>query len=81
MKNLFKIKDFYSAIILRSFNIPILRLEKENNRFVTFVFDSPSTVCEQILSDFWDRKLKVEPRRFIENINEIKTRVHETLDS
>lgn len=80
MKEYFKIKDFYSAIILRSFNIPILRLEKENNKFVTFVFDSPPSICEQILSDFWDRKLQIEPRRFIENINELKTRIHEVMN-
>ncbi|OQY68515.1 hypothetical protein B6D29_00760 [Microgenomates bacterium UTCPR1] len=80
MKDLFKVRDFYSAIILRSLNIPILRLEKESNRFVTFIFDSTPTICEQILSDYWDRKLRIEPRRFIENINELKTRVHEVLD-
>lgn len=80
MKKYFKIKDFYSAIILRSLNISILRLEKENNRFVTFIFDSPPTICEQILSNFWDRKLRIEPRRFIENINELKTRIHELMN-
>ena len=79
METYFQIKDFYSAIILRTQGIPLIKLEKEKSSFVTFFFDAERHICERILSDFWDRKLQIEPRRFIENINELKTRIHEVL--
>ena len=79
MKTYFKIKDFYSAIVLRTHGIPLVRLEKGKGIFVTFFFDAEPQICEKILSAFWDRELQIEPRRFIENINELKTRIHEVL--
>lgn len=81
MEDLVKIKDFYSSVVLRSFNIPLVKLEKNQNRQVTFVFQISKDKGEQLLKDFWNRKLSVEPRRFIENINELKTRIHEVLEN
>lgn len=73
------VKDFYSGCVLRCFDIPISKLVKSEDRFVIFVFNADPQICERILSDFWNRKLSVEPRKFIENINELKTRIHEIL--
>lgn len=81
MENLIRVKDFYSSVVLRSFDIPPIKLEKNQNHQVTFIFQIPKDKGEQLLKDFWNRKLSVEPRRFIENINELKTRIHEVLEN
>jgi len=81
MEDLIRVKDFYSSVVLRSFDIPLVKLEKNQNRQVTFIFQVPKDKGEQLLKDFWNRKLSVEPRRFIENINELKTRIHEVLEN
>ena len=73
------VKDFYSGCVLRCFDIPISKLVKSEDRFFMFGFNADPQMCERILSDVWNRKLSVEPRKFIENINELKTRIHEIL--
>lgn len=81
MENLVRVNDFYSSVVLRSFDIPLIKLEKNQNRQVTFIFQITKDKGEQLLKDFWNRKLSVEPRKFIENINELKTRIHEVLEN
>lgn len=81
MENLVRVNDFYSSVVLRSLDIPLIKLEKNQNRQVTFIFQTTKEKGEQLLKDFWNRKLTVEPRKFIENINELKTRIHEVLEN
>jgi hypothetical protein len=78
MENLREIKlsDFYQAVILKTMGFPLIRLEKGSGKFVTFVFDDPNFEAEQALGDYWDRKTTIVARDLIENINELKTRIH-----
>ncbi len=52
MEDLVKIKDFYSSVVLRSFDIPLVKLEKNQNRQVTFVFQISKDKGEQLLKNF-----------------------------
>jgi hypothetical protein len=81
MDNVLRIKDFYSSALLRSLNIPLLSLENSQQRKIIFVFQISKDKGEHLLKEFWNRKLLVEPRKFIENINELKTRIHEVLQN
>lgn len=77
--NKWETSDFYSAVIVRANGVPLADLTKKDGKFVTFQFSDSPEVCEAILKKHWDRTLKLETRLFIETINELKTRVHETL--
>jgi len=79
-QEVYKTKDFYSAVILRTSGIPLLSLERADRSTLVFVFNDETKTCEPLLGKFWDRKLSVEPRVFIEAINELKVRIHQFKD-
>ena len=81
MKDVTRVKDFYTSALLRSLDIPLLKLEKNEYKQVVFVFQISNEKGTQLLKEFWNRKLLIEPRKFIENINELKTRIHEVLEN
>lgn len=72
----FKISDFYQAVILKTVGFPLLRLEKGAGRFIVFVFDDPDYKAEETIEKYWNREVRVIARDLIENINELKTRIH-----
>lgn len=72
----FKINDFYQAVILKTVGFPLLRLEKGTGNFVTFVFDDSTSKAEETIGKYWNREISVDARSLIENINELKTRIH-----
>jgi len=72
----FRINDFYQAVILKTVGFPLLRLERGNGKFVTFVFDDPEYKAEEVLEKYWQREIKVVARDLIESINELKTRIY-----
>lgn len=72
----FKINDFYQAVILKTVGLPLVRLEKVSGSFVDFVFSDPEFKAEEIIGRYWNREIKVDARSLIENINELKTRIH-----
>ena len=83
MKNLnmektreYKCNDFYQAVILKTAGVPLVRLERTTGRFFDFVFDDPEDKAEQIISKYWIKELKVDAKELVENINEMKTRIH-----
>lgn len=78
--NEFKLKDFYQAIILMTTGFPLLRLERGNHKFVTFVFDDPKFLAEETLGRYWEGKIKVNAKDLINNIKELKTRLHSKID-
>lgn len=72
----YKSQDFYQSVILKTVGFQLLRLERTNGRFFTFVFDDPNNQVEETISKYWNKQLKVDARELIENINELKTRIH-----
>lgn len=72
-----KTSDFYSAVIVKSTGIPLSSIEKENERFVTFVFSEKSSTCDTLLAKHWQGNLSINSRVFVENIKELKTRLYE----
>lgn len=71
-----KLNDFYQAVILKTSGLPLLRLEKGVGKFVTFVFDDPEYKAEETLEKYWNKELQLTARDVIENISELKTRIH-----
>ena len=75
-KKEYRLNDFYQAVVLKTLGLPLLRLERANGRFVTFVFADPKGQADELLHQYWDRGIKVIARDLIENINELKTRIY-----
>ena len=71
-----RLNDFYQAVILMTTGYQLLRLERENSKFATFVFADPDCRAEETISDYWNHKVSVDARTLIENINELKTRLY-----
>lgn len=75
-QNEYKLNDFYQAVILKTTGFNLLRLEKGSGRYVYFVFNDPEQKAEEIIERYWNRDIQVIARDLIENINELKTRIH-----
>ncbi|MCL5409651.1 MAG: DUF5659 domain-containing protein [Patescibacteria group bacterium] len=72
----YKSNDFYQAVVLKTAGVPLIRLEKSTGHFFIFVFDDPNNKAEEIISKFWTKELQVNAKEFVENISEIKSRIH-----
>lgn len=75
-KNELRIKDMYSAAVLRSLNYPLIDLDRSEGAFVLFVFDDSQQTAELTLRKHWDGQLEINSREFVESIRELKTRLH-----
>lgn len=75
-KNELRIKDMYSAAILRSLNFPLIDLDRSEGSHVLFVFDDSKSTADHVLKKHWDGELEVNSRDFVESIRELKTRLH-----
>jgi type III secretory pathway lipoprotein EscJ len=71
-----RIKDMYSAAILRSLSYRLIDLDRSEGNYVLFVFDDPKVTADQVLKAHWDGGLQVNSRDFVESIRELKTRLY-----
>ena len=74
--NEIKLKEFYQAVVLMTLGFPLIWLEKGEQQFVTFVFDDPEFLAEEMLGRYWDGEVQVNAKELISNIKELKTRLH-----
>ena len=71
-----KLHDFYQACILKTAGFSIIRLERNNSKFVEFVFEDSKSEAETVLKEYWKRNLKLQAKDLIESISELKTRIY-----
>lgn len=71
-----RIKDMYSAAVLRSLKYPLIDLDRSEGNYVLFVFDDSNSTAEKDLRLHWDGQLDINSRDFVESIRELKTRLH-----
>jgi len=77
MKNTeYKLNDFYQSAVLKSAGLPLLRLEKSQDKYFFFIFDDSSQKAEDIIRKYWNKELQVIARELVESIHELKTRLH-----
>lgn len=56
--------------------LPLKSVDRNDPRRAIFIFeDTPQ--LQQLLTDFWNKQLKVEPRAYFESIKALKTRLYE----
>lgn len=74
--NELRIKDLYSASLLRCLKYPLRELDRSEGKHIVFVFDDPEISAEHVLQQHWDGQLEVNSRDFVESVRELKTRLH-----
>lgn len=76
-ENVFRTKDFYTAVVLRTLDFPLEKLIRSKGNSVTFVFLDIENKTDQIMKSYWDRNLAIpDARGFVEAISELKTRIY-----
>ena len=68
----FQTSDFYTAVFLLANGFKLLDIDKSNPRRFCFVFIDQENRAE-LIEDFFNGSARVEPRRFILSIKELKT--------
>lgn len=72
----YQTRDFYNSVVLKTLGLELLRLDRGEGHFVTFIFHDPEQIAESLISEYWSRKTTVIARDLIDNINELKTRIY-----
>lgn len=70
----YQTRDIYISVILKSFDIPLLRIES-NGRQGIFVFKSTDAL-EQIISQYFNNELKLNPRAIFDNWKALKSQAY-----
>lgn len=71
-----KTKDFYIACVLRALGFPLSSLERTQRNLAIFVFEDKDSKAPEVISGYWDKKISIDARSFVEAINELKTRIY-----
>lgn len=72
MENQFTTSDFYSAVFLLTENHQLIHIDKADPRRFRFVF-ADSKDRAKLLEGFFNGQAKVEPRKFVAAIKELKS--------
>lgn len=74
--NIFQTKDFYHAVILKTYGLELTSVEKGKHKFSVFVFKDTEDEATEIIAKYWNHNLKLEARDLVENISELKSRIY-----
>jgi len=62
----YKTKDLYVASLLFCLGVKLQKAEKTDG--ILFFYFNDKEDCDDVMSDFYNRKIKIEPLKFIESI-------------
>lgn len=71
-----KLHDFYQACVLKTVGFALTRVERNNSKFVEFVFADPGEQSTTILEKHWSGELTLVSKDLIQSINDLKTRIY-----
>ena len=71
-----KSSDFYLSAVCLACGCKLTSLNRTKGDLVEFVFDDPPEKCHGIIASYWADELTVNPKKLVEAINELKTRLH-----
>lgn len=72
---MYKTSDLGMAAALQEIGHQLIELDKTNPRRVVFIFND-SEELKQAISDWNSDKLQVNPRRYMDTLKHLKTRVY-----
>lgn len=71
-----KLHDFYQACVLKTAGFVLLRVERNNSKFVEFVFADPDKQSVIILEKHWSGQLTLISKDLIQSIGDLKSRIY-----
>lgn len=81
MEKTYTTHDFYTAILLRIKQIPLIEIRRLDGRFVEFEFGANPVACEKLKQDYWSRKpINIALRDVVDEIKHLKGIIHEELN-
>lgn len=76
MNDFFSTKEFYLSAWLVSNGVKMSEIRRlDNNGKCVFVFEKSKNI-ERLLKEYWDREGKIEVRKFIESVKDLKSQLH-----
>ena len=80
MEKTYITSDFYTAVLLRLKQIPLIKIRPLDGKFVEFVFEANPVECEKLKHDYWSRKpINIALRDIVDEIKYLKGVIHEAL--
>jgi len=70
-KTYYQSKDQYLATLLFCLDIPLEKTERKGS-IVFFVFQNKGR-CEEIIKDYYQNKLNINPKKFVDSLNTIRS--------
>lgn len=72
-------KDFYTSACILASGVSLIRLQKETEKTVFFVFAISPIKAEEIIKKHWSRELVLPTRDIVDAIHQLKTQVYSYL--
>ena len=76
MKHQWSSNDFYLSAVCISSGCKLSHLERQKGDFTNFVFKESPEKCHEIIAAYWADELNLSPKKVIDSINILKTRLH-----
>jgi hypothetical protein len=73
----FTTSDIYLASTLAALGFPVVGLDRQDTNRNRFIFEN-SSILQQVVEDFWNHKLAVEPQLVFSHLRSLRWRLHET---
>jgi len=74
IKNYYKVKDLYIVSLLLCLNFNFKQTERVGD-VLFFYFDCKED-CEKIVSDYYNRNIKIEPLKYVESMKVAKNLIY-----
>jgi len=72
----FRTRDFAQAVVAHAAGKKLLKLERGENKFLTFIFDDPEYEIEDLIENHFSGFLKLPTKNVLNSVRELKTRIH-----
>lgn len=72
-------KDFYISVCILASGVTLIKLKKETNKTVSFIFAVSLSKAEEIIKKHWDRELILPTRDIVDAIHQLKTQIYSCL--
>ena len=77
---MYETKDFNYATVFKTLGIPIKGLrdgDKPKEKYFIFDFSNQIQTPEEIIQQYWDNTLLLDPKSLFSNMKELKSRIYE----
>lgn len=74
--NVFTTKDFSQAVTLAALGHEVMELVRGDSNFVRFVVNVDPLKAREIWDAYWRREVRVDAKELIDQIHNLKSRIH-----